>query len=85
MARNILSNLERTFNIDKIPEDNIYKIQETWYTEFVKKQDDFIKQKCITHIKDTNKLIRIFQIDEDKLDYIFNLGLQEYLKERNNI
>lgn len=80
MERYILNNLEREFKIDNIPEDGIYKIQETWYTQFVRKQEEFIKQECIQHIKDTNKKVKIFKIDEDKLNYIFNLGLQEYMK-----
>ena len=62
-------------------EENIYSIAESWNVEFVKKKDEFRKEKCIEHIKDTNKRIRIFKIDEDKLDYIFNLGLDIYLKQ----
>lgn len=60
------------------PEENIYSFQESWITEFVKNQDRFIKQECIQHIKDTNKQIRKFKIDEPTLNYIFDLGLAEY-------
>lgn len=63
-------------------EENFYSIKESWVVEFVKKQDEFIKEKCIEHLKETNKKIRIFKIDEDKLDLIFNLGLDIYLKQK---
>ena len=61
-------------------EELIYSITESWYAEFVKEQDEFVKQECIKHIKDTNQQIRIFKIDEDMLEYIFDLGLAEYQK-----
>ena len=61
-------------------EEYIYSITESWHAEFVKKQDEFVKQECIKHIKDTNQQIRIFKIDEDMLEYIFDLGLAEYQK-----
>ena len=46
-------------------EELIYSITESWYAEFVKKQDEFVKQECIKHIKDTNQQIRIFKIDAE--------------------
>lgn len=61
-------------------EEGIYTFKEKWITQFVKEQEQFIKQECIQHLKETNKQVRIFKIDEDKLNYIFNLGLQEYMK-----
>ena len=69
-----------SYNIIASLEEPIYSFKETFMVEFVRQQDEFVKQECIKHIKDTNEQIRIFKIDEDKLDYIFDLGLAEYQK-----
>lgn len=55
----------------------------TLHLQFVKAQDEFIKKECIKHIRE-NKETTIFYIDEDKLNYIFELGLHEYIKRMEN-
>lgn len=69
-----------SFNITASLEEPVFSFKETIMVEFVRQQDEFVKQECIKHIKDTNKQIRIFKIDEDMLEYIFDLGLAEYQK-----
>ncbi len=72
-----------SFNITASLEESVepvFSFKETFMVEFVRQQDEFVKQECIKHIKDTNEQIRIFKIDENMLDYIFDLGLAEYQK-----
>ena len=72
-----------SFNITASLEESVepvFSFKETFMVEFVRQQDEIVKQECIKHIKDTNKQIRIFKIDEDMLEYIFDLGLAEYQK-----
>ena len=58
-------------------EDKFAGIQEKWIVEFVKNQEEFVKQECLNYLAD-NKIVRTFKIDRDTLEYIFNLGLKEY-------
>lgn len=69
-----------SYNIIASLEEPVFSFKETFMVEFVKQQDEFVKQECIKHIKDTNQQLRIFKIDEDMLEYIFDLGLAEYQK-----
>ena len=58
-------------------EDKFVGIQEKWIVEFVKNQEEFVKQECLNYLAG-NKIVRTFKIDRDTLEYIFNLGLKEY-------
>ena len=69
-----------SYNIIASLEEPAFSFKETFMVEFVRQQDEFVKQECIKHIKDTNQQIRILKIDEDMLEYIFDLGLAEYQK-----
>lgn len=50
---------------------------EKWIVEFVKNQEEFVKQECLNYLAD-NKIVRTFKIDREILEYIFNLGFTEY-------
>ena len=66
-------------NEEKLNENFIYNLTNSMHIQFVKEQDEFIRKECIKHLSE-NKYATIFYIDEDKLQYIFDLGLKEYIK-----